>query len=103
MTFFTDLPYEEEVTLEGHKILVTHGHHYFVSRDYDKLVENAQAKGCKIAMYGHTHMPVIENEDGILIINPGSLTYPRQRGRRPSYAVMQIEEGKDPQVEIRYL
>ena len=99
--FFTDLPYEEEVTLEGHKILVTHGHHYFVSRDYDKLVENAQAKGCKIAMYGHTHMPVIENEDGILVINPGSLTYPRQRGRRPSYAVMQIEEGKDPQVEIR--
>ena len=80
--FFTDLPYEEEVTLEGHKILVTHGHHYFVSRDYDKLVENAQ---------------------GILVINPGSLTYPRQRGRRPSYAVMQIEEGKDPQVEIRYL
>ena len=48
--FFTDLPYDEEVTLEGHKILVTHGHHYFVSRDYDKLVENAQAKGCKIAM-----------------------------------------------------
>ena len=38
--FFTDLPYDEEVTLEGHKILVTHGHHYFVSRDYDKLVEN---------------------------------------------------------------
>ena len=33
-------------------------------------------------MYGHTHMPVIENEDGILVINPGSLTYPRQRGRR---------------------
>ena len=85
--FFTDLPYDEEVTLEGHKILVTH----------------AQAKGCKIAMYGHTHMPLIENEDGILVINPGSLTYPRQRGRRPSYAVMQIEEGKDPQVEIRYL
>lgn len=48
--FFTDLPYEEEVTLEGHKILVTHGHHYFVSRDYDKLVENAQAKGCKIPL-----------------------------------------------------
>ena len=38
--FFTDLPYDEEVTLEGHKILVTHGHHYFVSQDYDKLVEN---------------------------------------------------------------
>ena len=55
-----------------------------MSRDYDKLVENAQAKGCKIAMYGHTHMPVIENEDGILVITKGSLTYKRQNDRRQS-------------------
>ncbi len=50
--FFTDLPYEEEVTLEGHKILVTHGHHYFVSRDYDKLVENAQARTAAFSIRG---------------------------------------------------
>ena len=81
--------------------IVAGNNDFFTDLPYD--VENAQAKGCKIAMYGHTHMPLIENEDGILVINPGSLTYPRQRGRRPSYAVMQIEEGKDPQVEIRYL
>ncbi|MBU5682048.1 metallophosphoesterase family protein [Blautia sp. MSJ-9] len=101
--FFTDLSHEEEITLEGHKMLVTHGHYYFVSRNHDRLVEKAREDNCQIAMYGHTHMPVIEEEDGILVINPGSLTYPRQRGRMPSYAVMELEQGKAPQVEIRYL
>ena len=101
--FFTDLSHEEEITLEGHKMLVTHGHYYFVSRNHDRLVEKAREDNCQIAMYGHTHTPVIEEEDGILVINPGSLTYPRQRGRRPSYAVMEIEEGKYPQIEIKYL
>ena len=56
-------------------------------------MEKAKAKDCQIVMYGHTHTPVVEEENGILVINPGSLTYPRQRGRRPSYAVMEIEEG----------
>ena len=101
--FFTDLSHEEEITLEGHKMLFTHGHYYFVSRNHDRLVEKAREDNCQIAMYGHTHTPVIEEEDGILVINPGSLTYPRQRGRRPSYAVMELEQGKAPQVEIRYL
>ena len=101
--FFTDLSHEEEITLEGHKMLVTHGHYYFVSRNHDRLVEKAREDNCQNAMYGHTHTPVIEEEDGILVINPGSLTYPRQRGRRPSYAVMELEQGKAPQVEIRYL
>lgn len=101
--FFTDLPHEEEITLEGHKMLVTHGHYYFVSGNHDRLVEKAREDNCQIAMYGHTHTPVIEEEDGILVINPGSLTYPRQRGRMPSYAVMELEQGKAPQVEIRYL
>ena len=59
---------------------------------------------CSIQLsYGHTHRPVVEEEDGILVINPGSLTFPRQQGRRPSYAVMDVEEGKDLQVEIKYL
>ena len=54
-------------------------------------------------LFGHTHYPEIEMQEGILVINPGSLTFPRQRGRKFSYAVMEAEEGKDLQAEIRYL
>ena len=31
--FFSDLPREDEILLEGHKIMVTHGHNYGVSMD----------------------------------------------------------------------
>lgn len=101
--FFSDLPRQEEVDLEGRKILVTHGHYYGVSMGISGVVDAAKARGCEVAFYGHTHLPMVEEEEGILVVNPGSLTFPRQRGRRPSYAVMELEEGKIPQVEIRYL
>ena len=101
--FFSDLPREEIIDLAGKKILVTHGHTYGVSGGTDGIVEAARARGCKAVLFGHTHYPEIEMQEGILVINPGSLTFPRQRGRKFSYAVMEAEEGKDLQAEIRYL
>ena len=101
--FFSDLPREEVIDIEENKVLVTHGHYYGVSMGHEEIVEKTKAKDCQAVIYGHTHRPVVEEEDGILVINPGSLTFPRQQGRRPSYAVMDVEEGKDLQVEIKYL
>ena len=101
--FFSDLPREEIIDLAGKKILVTHGHTYGVSGGTDGIVEAARARGCEAVLFGHTHYPEIEMQEGILVINPGSLTFPRQRGRKFSYAVMEAEEGKDLQAEIRYL
>ena len=101
--FLSDLPREEIIDLAGKKILVTHGHTYGVSGVTDGIVEAARARGCEAVLFGHTHYPEIEMQEGILVINPGSLTFPRQRGRKFSYAVMEAEEGKDLQAEIRYL
>ena len=101
--FFSDLPREEIIDLAGKMILVTHGHTYGVSGGTDGIVEAARARGCEAVLIGHTHYPEIEMQEGILVINPGSLTFPRQRGRKFSYAVMEAEEGKDLQAEIRYL
>ena len=101
--FFSDLPREEIIDLAGKKILVTHGHTYGVSGGTDGIVEAARARGCEAVLFGHTHYPEIKMQEGILVINPGSLTFPRQRGRKFSYAVMEAEEGKDLQAEIRYL
>ena len=101
--FFSDLQREEEIELAGHRILVTHGHYYGVSMDIYGLVDEAKSRNVQIVMFGHTHKPVAEVRDGVLVINPGSLSYPRQEGRKPSYAVMEIEEGKEPEVELRFL
>lgn len=101
--FFSDLPREEELTVAGRKVLVTHGHSYGVSMDLYGIAEEAFSRGCEIVLFGHTHRPVIEKKNGVLAINPGSLSYPRQQGRRPSYAVMEASYAGGIQTEIRYL
>ena len=101
--FFSDLNREEEVDICGHRVLVTHGHSYGVSLDISGVIEEAAARGCEIVMFGHTHKPDVADRDGIFAINPGSLSYPRQQGRKPSYAVMECDESGRVQVQIRYL
>lgn len=101
--FFSDLPREEILEVRGHRILVTHGHYYGVSRDISGAAEEARARGCDMVCFGHTHEPVIACESGIQLINPGSLSYPRQHGRKPSYAVLRTDNRGGLSAEIKYL
>ena len=101
--FFCTLPRERVLKIAGLNIWITHGHNYYVSMDPSILKSEAYDRGMDIVMFGHTHKPLIDLSGPVIAINPGSLTYPRQNGRRPSYIVMEVEEGKKPEFEIRYL
>lgn len=101
--FFSDLPREEEVTINGSKILVTHGHYYGVSMDIYGIIEEAKARSFQGVFFGHTHKPVITKRDGVLVLNPGSLAYPRQEGRKPSYAIVISDVPGEIHAEIKYL
>ncbi len=100
--FFSDLPREEIFELGGKKVWVTHGHNYYVSLDTAGIKKEAAARGANVVMFGHTHRPLIEKE-GLLCINPGSLSYPRQTNRRPSYIVLNINVQNEWSLEIKYL
>ena len=82
---------------------MTHGHYYGVSMGLYGVLDEGKARECQVVLFGHTHRPVEETEEGILLLNPGSLSYPRQKGRQRSYIVMEKENGKKPTFEIRYL
>lgn len=101
--FFCDLPKEEEFMLGNYKVLITHGHYYYVSLDTQELRTQAEVRGVDIAMFGHTHRPLIEKSGGVMLINPGSLSYPRQAGRKPSYIVMEIDENGQADFTVHYL
>lgn len=93
--FFTDLPGEREVRIGKYRVLLTHGHYYYVNAGIGHIKSEALARGIDIVMFGHTHRPIIEEDENIIILNPGSISYPRQEGRRPSYIVMDLDkEGK---------
>ena len=101
--FFSLLDKEREVVIGSHKALLTHGHYYGVSMGPEGLVDEAKSRGCDIAMYGHTHRPFLEEIEGITVLNPGSLSYPRQEGRRPSYMIMTVEEDGTVEYQQKYL
>lgn len=101
--FFTDAPYERIVELDSCRIFMTHGHRYDLHSGYTALHREAVRQGASIAVYGHTHEPVAEYYKGVLMLNPGSTSWPRQENRRPSYIVLTLEGGKVTSYEIRYL
>lgn len=90
--FFSDLEKEKEITIGRYKVLLTHGHYYYVSLGTENILEEGRARGMDIVMFGHTHKPLIEVYDDITLINPGSISYPRQEGKKPTYIIMEIGE-----------
>lgn len=101
--FFTDLPREIELDLGGHRILVAHGHNYGVNMDLSRIVEEACARKKDIVLFGHTHKPVIVRKGAVTAVNPGSLSYPRQEGRKPSFSVMEIDHKGEVHFTLNYL
>ena len=87
------------------RFFLTHGHAYHVNWGLRELRTAALRQGCNLALYGHTHIPVVDTSDPELtVLNPGSLTYPRQQGKRPSYLIMTLTEaGKEPSFRLKYL
>ena len=101
--FFSDLPREKEFYIGKYKVWLTHGHTYYVSMGNEYLKEEARARSADIVMYGHTHRPVVDIKGGLVAVNPGSLTYPRQEGRRPSFVIMELDRKGEAHFTINYL
>ncbi len=101
--FFTRLQTEAFFELEGHKIMVTHGHYHHVSVGVEHLVRDAITRGADIVIYGHTHRPMMEIKNGVVVLNPGSISYPRQDGRIPTYMIMEIDKFGDIHYTLRYI
>lgn len=90
--FSSHIPAEKEIMIAGKKILLTHGHYYYVSLDLQTLREECKARDIDIVMFGHTHRPLIQEEKDITFINPGSISYPRQESRKCTYIMMEFED-----------
>lgn len=101
--FFSELPRDREFNIEKYKVWVTHGHWYGVSMGTEMLKQEARSRGVQIVMFGHTHKPCIDIEEDLVALNPGSLSYPRQEGHKPSYALMEIDKQGEAHYTIGYL
>ena len=85
-------PSEEVLEVEGARLFLTHGHRYGVKEDLLRLTYAAKERGCGAALFGHTHVPLLKREEGLLLLNPGSLCRPLLAGEG-GLALCKVEKG----------
>jgi putative phosphoesterase len=88
--FTSGVELERMITLGGKRLLLTHGHFFSVKFGLDELVEHAKLLGADIALFGHTHEPLLQASGNLILLNPGSASRPRA-GTPACCAVLKIE------------
>lgn len=69
------------ILYKNKRLFLTHGHIYN-ENNMPKLGDGS------IFIYGHTHIPVAKKKDNIFIINPGSITLPKENNPH-TYGVLE--------------
>ena len=76
--------------VDGRMFYLTHGHKYGV--DNFPNVKKGDA-----IVQGHTHVPMLEDRDGILCVNPGSVSIPKENS---SHRCLIYENGEFKEVVL---
>ena len=87
------------INLEGIKILMFHGDKFFL--DLDMLVSYANNYDAKIIIHGHTHIPYYNYFNGVHILWPGSIAYPRVS--KSTYALITIDDYDYNNIKVEIL
>ena len=101
--FFSELPREKEFMVGQYKVWLTHGHNYYISMNNEMIKREAREREADIVMCGHTHKPVVDIGSDLTLVNPGSISYPRQENRKPSYIIMEIDSAGEAHYTINYI
>lgn len=92
-------PYDEMehlIPLDGAIIFATHGHLYDAKITLNKLWFKGREVGADIVCFGHTHVPLLERQGEITLLNPGSLRHVK------TYAIIEVSNGKQTITMHRY-
>jgi hypothetical protein len=81
---------ERILIVEGKRIFFCHGHTRRVKQGEGALIAQGHRMGADIALYGHTHIPKLDEDNGMWVMNPGSLS----RYGKQTYGIIQITQGK---------
>lgn len=64
----------------------------YILHDISRIDLDPAASGFSAVIFGHTHKPFIDRQNGVLFVNPGSATQPRSN-HPPSVALLTVTGG----------
>lgn len=103
--FGNNLPKEEEFKAGFFNVWVTHGNEFNVKYEEDlNTLKMAAIRGnVDIVLFGHTHFAEIvkDEETGIFLVNPGTISYPQFSGDKATYAVVTVTDDYEIIPEIK--
>ena len=82
-----ETPRELLPSIAGVPCLITHGDAYQVKSGLARLQRRAAAVQARLVIFGHTHIPDIVTDRGIIFLNPGNL---HKESTQRSYALVTI-------------
>ena len=88
------------VEIEQVRIGVTHGHLGRGATTANRALRIFEDESVPCVVFGHSHIPMCEQRDGVLLFNPGSCTDPRTQ-KRPSFGLLYVE-GTSVRGQLRY-
>nr|WP_300004296.1 metallophosphoesterase [Tissierella sp.] len=83
---------EEVIEIQGKRIFLTHGHKLSVSLNINRLYYRAKELGADIALFGHTHVTMVEKVEDMIIMNPGSPSSPRGFLNKKTFGILEFGE-----------
>lgn len=101
--FSDELDDEKIAIIEGHRIAMCHGHRHGVKNNLELLITWGMRQEVEMIMFGHTHIPVLLYEQGMTLVNPGSISMPRQEPYRVSYTIMEIDNNNEIHFTMNYV
>ena len=104
---FTKFKPTRVIELEGHTIGITHdllvpgmaqevtgfsplSKHFPKNADLSTALATVFDAAVDIVIFGHTHYPVVEEFQGVLMVNPGSPSLPKQLRRLGQVAILEL-------------
>ncbi len=95
------------IELEGHTVGIIHdllvpgmaqevteftplSKHFTQDADLSSALEKVFGATVDIVIFGHTHYPVVEEFQGVLMLNPGSPSLPKQINRLGQVAILEL-------------
>ncbi|MFW2503851.1 metallophosphoesterase [Clostridium diolis] len=79
--YSTKYPKESVIEVNGKKIFFTHGDLYGVKSSMNNIYYRGRELNADIVLFGHTHQQLVEKEDDMILMNPGSISLPKFKGR----------------------
>lgn len=89
------LPIKRQISIGGCLIGMVH---ILGDRATRRVTARREFPDAQVVIFGHSHIPFVEDRDGLLLLNPGSATDPRGQPH-PTIALLTITNGR-PAAEL---